>query len=510
MDQILEQLLGYVRGVWRRRWYIVAVAWIVAIGGWAWVYSLPDQYRATARVYVDTQSLLAPLLGNMTIRPRVEQRLNIMTRTLLSRPNLEEVARRADLDVRAETPQQMESIINGLDKNLKLNGSNRENLYQISYVNQDPQLARKVVQSLLNIFVENGLGNTRQDLNTSQKFIGKQVDAYKEHLSKLEDKIKAFKQKNGQLLSDQGGDYYSQLDQARNRYQQAKLQLQEAVSRRDSYKARLSGKQPTLLEPSPKGQGVAELDSRINDLERKLDQLRLKYTEQYPDVQATKRVIANLKEQRKQLVQRQRNAPEDFSGDNQVSSYLQQLQFALAQAESDVASLQSRVKEYKDRLDTMRAQVDRIPEVQAQYKNLMDEYHRVKNNYDKLVSTRDKAEMSQKVENDTQSVDFRVVDPPFVPSKPVGPKRVVLASGVLLFALAAGTGIAFLLSQLRRTVDTRRTLNQLSGRPFLGSVSMTEGPQRARRRRLGYLAYACSALVLLGAYGSLVAFFMAG
>ena len=114
MDQVLQQILGYVKATWHRRWWAVAVAWLVCIVGWTWVMMLPDRYEASARVYVDTQTLLGPLLSGLAIQPNVEQQIKLMTRQLVSRPTLEKVARMTDLDMRAKTPAQTEALLTGL------------------------------------------------------------------------------------------------------------------------------------------------------------------------------------------------------------------------------------------------------------------------------------------------------------------------------------------------------------------------------------------------------------
>jgi uncharacterized protein involved in exopolysaccharide biosynthesis len=60
VDQLLEQLLDHLRGIWRRRFFGVAIAWLVALVGIAVVFGIPSQYQASAKVYVDTQSVLKP------------------------------------------------------------------------------------------------------------------------------------------------------------------------------------------------------------------------------------------------------------------------------------------------------------------------------------------------------------------------------------------------------------------------------------------------------------------
>ena len=68
MQELVQQILGYLRGMWQRRWLGLGVAWVVVIIGGIGVFRLPDQYEAAARVYVDTQSLLRPLLAGMATR----------------------------------------------------------------------------------------------------------------------------------------------------------------------------------------------------------------------------------------------------------------------------------------------------------------------------------------------------------------------------------------------------------------------------------------------------------
>ncbi|MCO6439937.1 MAG: hypothetical protein J5I81_02385 [Nitrococcus mobilis] len=519
MDQIFAQIMEYIRATWRYRWYSLVIAWLVAVFGWIWVYELPDQFEASARVYVDTQTLLAPLLSGLTVRPPVEQQLSMMTRTLLSRPNLEEVARRADLDLSAKTPQALERLIDGLSADIKLASTKQSNLYTLSYQNSKPQVAQKVVQATLNMFVESSLGSTRKDLSASRQFIDQQVEAYRQKIDEMEERIAQFKREHAGMIPGQDeGDYYGELQQAHGQLQQAKLELEEAVRRRDSYQGRLQGTEPVLLgTPSPDtgssdDDSPSMLDTRIAALQENLDQLRLRYTAQHPDVVATERVLAELKAQRRQERRRRGKA-----GGNAVSgstgnenSYLQQLQFALAEAESQVASLQARVNEYQQRYDELKAAVDTIPAVQAQYRALTRDYAVVQGNYQKLLQSREKVVLSGNVESKTNTVDFRVVDPPHVPSSPAGPNRLLLSSGVFLVAIGAGVGVGFLFGQLRPMIMSRQALERITDRPFLGTISLSETPQMLRTRRIGLTAYALASVTLLVAFGSLTTFYLIG
>ena len=229
MDQVLQQILGYAKAAWQRRWWGVAAAWLVCIVGWTWVMIIPDRYEASARVYVDTQTLLKPLLSGLAAEPNVEQQIKLMTRQLVSRPTLEKVARMTDLDVKAKTPEQTESMLNDLAGKISIADAGRENLYTISYQDANGDLAKKVVQSLLTIFVESSLGKTRQDISSSQRFIEEQLQQYQQKLTDAENALKEFKQKHIGMMPGQGGDYYTKLAETSAQLRQAQLDQQEAV-----------------------------------------------------------------------------------------------------------------------------------------------------------------------------------------------------------------------------------------------------------------------------------------
>lgn len=501
MDQVLQQFLGYAKAIWQRRWWGVAVAWLVCIVGWTWVMMIPDRYQATARVYVDTQSLLKPLLTGLTVEPNVEQQIKLMTRQLVSRPTLEKVARMTDLDVKAKTPEQTEAMLDGLARNITIGDAGRENLYTISYQNASGDLAKKVVQSLLTIFVETSLGKTRQDITSSQRFIEEQLQQYQQRLVDAENALTEFKRKNIGMMPGQGGDYYAKLAETSALLRQAQLDQQEAVNRRNQLKRQLADEEPELSAAAAALPSNSEIDARIQSLEKQLDQLRLQYTDLHPDIQGTKRLIGQLEAQKKADSSGRGSDPTGARIQNPV---YQQLTIAIAEADATVASLGARVGEYQRRYGELRNASNMIPQVEQEYTQLMRDYNVYRQNYDALLKRRESATMSGEVESKTDTVDFRVIDPPFVPSHPAWPNRPLLLSLVTLGGLAAGVAVAFLISQLRRTVTDRRVLRELTGLPLLGAVSRVENEETRRRKRKGLLTYFATLGSLVAAYGAVM------
>lgn len=104
MTDLYQQILFYGGALWRRRWLIFSISTMVAALGWMGVASLPNQYRSSARIYVDTGTVLRPLLAGVAVEDDVNRQVEIMRRTLLSRPNMEQLARMTDMDIEADTP----------------------------------------------------------------------------------------------------------------------------------------------------------------------------------------------------------------------------------------------------------------------------------------------------------------------------------------------------------------------------------------------------------------------
>lgn len=505
MEELITQLLSLVKGVWKYRWYSVVIAWIVVLAGGAKVYSLPDDYQASARVFVDTQSILKPLLSGMTTIPNVEQQVSIMSRTLLSRPNLEKVLRMVDLDIKAKTVKDHEQLINDLAAQIAISGTGRDDLYTLSYSNQNPKIAKEVVQSLLTIFVEGSFGDKKQDSATAVQFIDTQIKSYEEKLLIAENALRDFKIQNSGLLPRQGGDYGTQMTAINDSLNQAKLELREAEQARNAIKNQIADDEPVgnpMAAQAPINVSNPEIDGRIQGLQKNLDSLRMQYTERHPDIIATKRLIEQLEARKREEAKLKK--PSADRGLN-YSPMLQQLNVALSEAEARVASMKARVEEYSARSARLKALSNAIPEVEAQLTRLNRDYEINKSNYDQLVSRREAAKLSGELSNTTEMMTFRVIDPPTVPYTPAGPNRLRLFSMVFIGALVAGIGIAFLISQIRPTFLSQSDLRVATGLPILGTVSMNWTDREKIKRKKSLYAFSLSFILLFTLYGGVIA-----
>ena len=364
----------------------------------------------------------------------------------------------------------------------------------ISYRDADPNQARRVVQSLLSIFVESSLGDKRQDTQSAMKFVDDQIKRYEEALRAAENRLKEFKLKYIGASDREGPDYYARMTQVRSDLENAKLELQSAQEARDAYKKELAGESPTLLldefDSTPTGIATPEIDTRIATLKKELDDLRRKYTDEHPDVAATKRLIDQLQEQKKEEVAARRKAA---AGKTKAiapvdrNPVFQQLRISLAEAEASVASARAKLAAYDNQYRNLKAQAQLVPQVEAEFAQLNRDYDVQKKTYESLLARRESAALGKDVQ-DTGGARFRVIDPPRVSPEPVPPRRITLLGVAFALALLLGLFSSFLANQLSPMFHDTRSLRQLSKRPILGMVSLLPNERTTvLRRRNAYL-----------------------
>lgn len=501
MRELYEQILIYINGVWRYRWFMMLATWLVCIVGWGVVYQLPDKYEASSRVNVDTQSMLQPLLRGLTISTNASQRVQLVTRTLLSRPNLEKLARMTDLDLIALTPADMEQLLDDLSDDIVISSTREQDLYTISYANSDRDLAKRVVQSLLTIFVESTLGESREETDSAQEFVGQQIRSYEAKLEAAERRLAQFKQTHIGMMPGSEQDYYGQLQSAKSSLQQAKLSLQEAGNQVEQFEVQLEDDEDSyLLYSELQPELGSALDMRIQNLEERKDELLLRYTEKHPDVVEISRLIDELEIKREEdhvLMDEMDIGPTD-------NPVYQQLKMQLAQAEATVASMNARVGEFERRIVVLQEKVDSVPEIEAELKQLDRDYNVHQQNYQELLARRESANIAEQAEISGDQLKFRVVDPPRVPLGPSSPNRPLLMTAVLIGGLVVGIVLAFFLYILRPTFDSARTVMEVLGRPVLGGVSMIYNKEWSARHRRALAAFSVAGIGLLLLYGGVL------
>jgi polysaccharide chain length determinant protein (PEP-CTERM system associated) len=492
--ELLEVVTAQARGMWRYRWRAVIVMWAVSIVGWFFVYSLPPVYEANARIYVDTENAIRPLLQGIASSSNVMSEVTVVTREMLSRPNLAEVARTTDLDLRVEGDAQFESLLASLQRRIQVVGG-RDNIFSISFEDQDRAKAIAVVEALVNTFVEKSLGADRSESSKAQSFLQEQIDEYEARLTAAEDNLAQFKRENMAMMPGQRGDYFTRLQASESALDESRAALRLALERRDELLRQIEGEEPVFgimgTTPASSGAGGGFSSAKIRELESQLEELRLQYTDKHPRIGQILQTIELLKEQ-----QADELAAASASGVSQTTAspleqnpVYQNMRIQLTNTEVEIASLRADVNQQQRDVAELRTLVDTVPQVEAELGRLNRDYGVVKGKYEQLLEQLETANIGEDVEQSIDDVQFRIIDPPFSALEPSGPQRQLLLAGVLIVALGVGGALTFLLNQVHPVFFTSREISSGIGIPVLGTVGLFLSPSELSNRRSSHLRF---------------------
>jgi polysaccharide chain length determinant protein (PEP-CTERM system associated) len=443
-------------------------------------------------VYIDTDTLLGPLLKDLTVENDVQHQVPLIQRTLLSRPNLHKVAVATDLELAVRSPVDEVNLYEKMERRAQISAQGA-NLFSISYTDSSPALAQNIVQALLSVLVDNSALQNRSEMDKALGFIEKQIAAYEEQLRSIEQRMADFKRQNADVMVSGDANMAARKESAREAVAIAHGQVAELESRRELLSQQMKTIPQFLnVDNAPQVVVNGQVDprvTRIAELQHALDALRLRYTDKHPDVIAATRQLDDLQAQIKDKQSGGGDTPRYHS--QLANGVYDQMQMRLFDAEQQLTLARNHLVIAEAAQTQVDMQASANPRILAQYTDMTREYDVLKKQYDELLVRREAARMSQAVENTSQKIQFRVVEPPRVPAKPSGPNRPLFLGAVLLIGLMAGPGLAFLLDRVEMPVTSREVLTRHSSFTVLGDVSFlpTLSLDGIRRGwRLGFMA----------------------
>ena len=482
---------------WRYRWPAIFLGWLVCAAGWVGVMKIPNVYEADARLYIDADAILTPLLRGISMDSSLQAQVDLLSRTLMSRPNLEKLISTTDLNLQVNTPAERQALVAKLATEIKLVPQTRS-LFVISYRNGDPKLAYDIVQAMLTGFVEGKAGNNRNDLDNANRFIESQLAFYERQLRDSEKRRADFRARYIDVLPGDGG--VSRLQGAVEAVRSLTGQIADAQARRVSLAKELAGTPPLLVTDSDAGPGGS---SRLAAEEQKLRELRLRLTDAHPDVIAQKQLIAAMR------AGKLGRDPSDTSNGPVAGSravpnpVYEQLKVRLVDTDTAISSLQRQFTDTTKDRDRLDAIAKGAPGLQAEALNLDRDYSVLQTNYSALLARRESMRISAAAEANASQVKIQVIEPPLVPDVPVAPQRAKLITGVLVAGLAAGLGLALVLVQLDQSFHTTDDLRNL-GYPVVGGVSLLGATVPFVRRLITVSSFAFAVILPCLVYGGLL------
>jgi polysaccharide chain length determinant protein (PEP-CTERM system associated) len=500
LQEHIGEILEHVRGMWRYRWWAVGSAWGLSLVGSVVVCAIPDVYNASAKVFVDTNSLLRPLMEGLTATTNTMNEVQLVSRAVLTRPNLEDVAHKTDLALRARTPRQMEQLVTRLQEQILVTGG-RDNIFTIQYEDVSREKARDVVAAVLDAFVEDAIGNEGTDAEVTEGALANEIEVHERRLREAEGALARFKQENLGYMPGEYGDYYNRLQAAVGLVAEMEEKSRQLAERRDELQRQLVGEEPVfgIMPGAATGSGCAQ-SGQIAGLQAELSQLLVNFTNKHPRVVTLQETIAHLERECGAESQALSSTPiASFDGAQplELNPVYQNLRIQLSTAEVELAELRAALSAQQSTVARLRRDVDKITQVEAELKQLNRDYNVVQGRHQELLKRWEDLQAKKRLDPVTDNVRYRRIEPPFAQADPVGPNRPLLLILVVAAAVAGGTAVAFGLNQVNPVFFTNAGIRGAVALPVLGSISLILSPEERRRRRMATIAWAATVTLLL-------------
>ena len=486
MNGLYDEIRVAIHSVWNRRWMALAVAWGLCLLGWLVVALIPNGYESKARVFVEMQSILSDKVG-VDARERAKN-MERVQETLASTINLEKVVRGTDLNLSVASDRELAGKVEMLRKNIEIK-SEKDNLFEITATSsasnlsdaENAKLSREIVQKMIDIFVEENLSGDRDETNSTIKFLDAQLASREKDLQEAEQKRVQFETENLGLLPGIGS-ISQRMEASRAELSQIESQLGQASSSLAALNGQLAGTPSTISTPVFGGGGSSGGGSALSQAQGDLASARAAgKTNQHPDVIAIQRQIAAIRAAGGGTASS--SGPSSYKTPNPAYSSLQSMR---AERQASVAALQARKGALQADMAQLASKQSLEPGVAAEMSRINRDYEVLKEQYDKILADREQIKLRGQVESQTDSVKFKVIDPPSSPRTPAAPNRPLLLAMVLFAGIGGGVGTAFALGQLQTSYPTAAKLEKASGLPVIGSVStiLTSAQRELRKKKM--------------------------
>ena len=470
--------LDYTSVLRRRKWWFIAPLGLSIVVGALLAMVWPREYTSAAEIGIADPTLSPELLKGVQSFD-AQERQRAISQQLLSRAVLERVVREENMRPGKPAEETAAQLRGKVEKNIVVPqpigrvGAPREGIesFLLGYVDSNPETAQRIANRLATVFVEeNSKTKTQQAQNTSE-VLANQLKASQERLAKLQEQLRVKKQANIGRLPDQMNANVSMVNGLRSQYESLSLQFRTEQDRLSMIEGQLEAiKQGPGGAMTTTGQAaIMGAQTRINDLERQLRQYQANgYTDQHPDIIATKEELAVA---RRELNSVRQQTPGANNAELTAAdpAYRQKINERDA-AKLRVNTLQRQMSQALAQIGSYQSRVDSAPLVEQELSSLVQEESLERKRYEDLSAQYQRAQVAEDVTRNQGGERFVVLNPARLPTRPTSPdllRMMVMAIGLgFMLGVAAVIGREF----LDRSVHDARVLQSEFEVPVLGEI----------------------------------------
>jgi polysaccharide biosynthesis transport protein len=443
----------------RRFWWAIMPLFACWLTIWAISWRVPPKYQSDALILVQQPEVPENYVVS-NVRLNLQDRLHTMTQQILSRTRLQSTMDRYHLYATHSGFSGFTKPGDPIDemrKDIKIElvqapGQRGElTAFKIQYSASSPELAQQVNSELTTLFIEENLKSEQQLSETTTAFLSSHLAEARAKLAEQEAKVRAFKashfgdlpaqmQSNVQILSGlqaQLGTAQRDLDGAR----QQKLYLESLLGQ---YQARHGG-DPAVDSPET-------LEKELADLRLQLANVRSVFTEDHPDVIRLRDKISNTEKLKKQVdadlasAQKPQKQASPVQGAEDVkpggTSSMMQIQSQLQANQLEIQNYQRREKDIESRIAAYQARLNLTPQTEQELVDVSRGYEESVSNYNSLLQKQMQSQLATSLEQHQQGEQFRILDPPSLPLRPISPNHLLISVAGLVLGAFIGVCLA--------------------------------------------------------------------
>ena len=456
----------FLRNMVQYRRLVATLFSVIALTFTAIGYFKPNMYASYSTLLFDARSQIAPLLADGTAAQGNPDWAKVAKEIIYSRKTMTKLMQAlGEIDDKIETVEQ-EVRLQKLKANTKVGILGDANNYiKIEFHDPDPAMAKEVATRLTDIFIDSTHGYQAKQSGEAFEFIDAQVKTYHQKLLEAEERLKKFKSERLAKGVSSESAVSGRIQRLQMLIDQAELDLKEELIKKASLERQLQGEVKATVSLARQSQYVAKLEA----LQSKLAQLRLDYTETYPEIVAVKRQIEDV---RRQIEEEKRGDSMDLAGiDVKANKVYQDIRLQLADTRTRIATLQTRIEEAKANIEAERRKGSLVNENDAQLAELTRDYEVNKQLYENLLKRREAARFDKNVDDEHKGLNIKIDQAAFMPTTPTGFRFIHFVAAGILLGLLIPAGLVYLYQIVDGTVKSPELIQARLNIPVLGAVT---------------------------------------
>lgn len=504
--------IDYLRAAVKRRfWALLLPFFTVFVATGVYCVRAPRIYESSTVILIQPQEVPSSYVRS-TVTSNASSRLDTLRQHVMSRPRLEALILKHGLYPDVRKGKSMFDAVLVMRDNIKVKITSAQGprdardaaqAFEISFQGENPVTVRDVTASIASFYIEDDLMLREQQATGTSQFLDREMQRMKEDLQKREELSRQFKENYVGMLPEQAENNYRILAQLQQHLDVLNGTIQQAEDRKVVLEGRLGQLQalnpaPTspaaVPAPTPPESVAAQPGTSELDMQRKeLAALRARYSEKHPDILRLAATIAKLEQEQKAVSQNPtpisavRPIQQAFRGQDdlqqrQAASQREELLTQIKLTQNEIQNLLQEKRQTAAQIEEYKGRLESGPKIEERFVDLRRGYEEANANYQSLLQKKLDAELAENLERTRKGEQFRILDPPRMPEKPISPN--VIRSLILgfVFALAAGIGLAFTREALDSTYWDVKELTLAVNLPILACAPIVK---TSRDERLG-------------------------